>query len=442
MSIPLDRLYHYIETIANKIRGNDVIIYRFYPHGSKKLEDLQLLRDYADVKKIVTSQQIFCHDQEPLAFDFYKSVDLHHTFPSDYSKEYANALTDLGVNWSDYNIRSVPGGPISIYDQCILLHSERRSVNADRYEQHGFVPVYYWNHALLALDWYRYAQHLTFTKQTNQTLFLIYNRAWSGTREYRLKFADLLVENKLLDFCQTSIGFVDNNINYKDHQFVNPLWKPIHQLDYYFNNNSTSSCYSADFNVDDYRSTDVEVILETLFDDSRLHLTEKTLRPIACGQPFILCATKGSLEYLRSYGFQTFNKVFDESYDNYNDPMERLTAIIKLMKEIASWTESERMIKIQLLQQIAEYNQQYFFSKDFFNKITNELHSNLQTGITLVENTNTGQRFLNERKLRSTNLSIKKLMTNNQVTKSRVDTAFIVSTARKYYNRYLNTLNK
>jgi hypothetical protein len=33
MSIPLDRLYHYIENIAKEIRGDDVLIYRFYPHG-------------------------------------------------------------------------------------------------------------------------------------------------------------------------------------------------------------------------------------------------------------------------------------------------------------------------------------------------------------------------------------------------------------------------
>jgi hypothetical protein len=35
MSIPLDRLYHCIEDVANNIFGN-VVIYRFYPHGLKK----------------------------------------------------------------------------------------------------------------------------------------------------------------------------------------------------------------------------------------------------------------------------------------------------------------------------------------------------------------------------------------------------------------------
>jgi hypothetical protein len=48
-------------------------------------------------------------------------------------------------------------------------------------------------------------------------------------------------------------------------------------------------------------------------------LTEKALRPIACGQPFILAATPGSLQYLRSYGFKTFSGYIDETYDTIQE---------------------------------------------------------------------------------------------------------------------------
>jgi len=446
MSIPLDRLYHYIESVAQEVHGNTVI-YRFDPHGSKKLEDLSCLHNYSyssvnNYNYIVTNPQILCYDQEPLSFDSYRSIDLHCAFPNIYSKEYADSLTELGISWVDYNLRCIPGAPINIYDQCILLHSEQRSKNVIQYEQSGFVPVYYWNHALLALDWYRYAYHQTFTKHQKRRQFLIYNRAWSGTREYRLKFADLLVDNQLLNYCQTSVGFTSDGLNYKDHQFTNPIWQPIHQLEYYFNNNFTTSCCSADFNVTDYNSTDIEVVLETLVDDDRIHLTEKILRPIACGQPFILCATYGSLEYLRNYGFQTFDSIFDESYDMITDPFERLNAIVKLMKKITQWSDSERSNNLIKLRRIADYNRQHFFSNNFFNRITNELRKNLKTGLTLIENTNTSQRFINERKLQSTNLSIKNTITSNRPERTRTDTTFIMSKARTYYNRYLKSLNK
>ena len=49
--------------------------------------------------------------------------------------------------------------------------------------------------------------------------FLIYNRAWSGTREYRLKFADLLISNQLTEYCSTSVRTTDNGIYYQDYNF-------------------------------------------------------------------------------------------------------------------------------------------------------------------------------------------------------------------------------
>ena len=41
MSIPLDRLYQYVESIVQDICQDRVVIYRFYPHGSKNFEDLK-----------------------------------------------------------------------------------------------------------------------------------------------------------------------------------------------------------------------------------------------------------------------------------------------------------------------------------------------------------------------------------------------------------------
>jgi hypothetical protein len=46
MSIPLDNLYHYIQSVAEQIRSDRVIIYRFYPHGSKNINDLTNLKDF------------------------------------------------------------------------------------------------------------------------------------------------------------------------------------------------------------------------------------------------------------------------------------------------------------------------------------------------------------------------------------------------------------
>ena len=102
----------------------------------------------------------------------------------------------------------------------------------------------------------------------------------------------------------------------------------------------------------------MEIVLETLFDDQRIHLTEKVLRPLACGQPFILAATTGSLEYLKSYGFKTFDSLWDESYDQLEGP-ERWQAIRKIIDLIMQMdTESRRGLILES-NKIAQQNRQH-----------------------------------------------------------------------------------
>ena len=270
----------------------------------------------------------------------------------------------------------------SIYNKTCLLHSEKRSKHVIDYQNNRCIPVYYWSHAVIAQDWFRYARHVTQQKKVNRT-FLIYNRAWSGTREYRLRFSELLINLGLQDLCQTSVNPNEPQlgIHYEMHQFKNPIWRPQTVLENFFPTSNAHSHYSANFDIEDYEATDIEVVLETLFDDDRLHLTEKSLRPIACGQPFILAGTQGSLEYLRSYGFKTFGNIWDETYDTLEDPAERLIQIVELMNQIKHWLPYVRERKMAEAQAIAEYNRQHFFSQQFFDLVITELKNNLKDGI-------------------------------------------------------------
>lgn len=383
MSIPLDRVYTYIDRLITDIR-DDVIIYRFNPHGSKNLKDLMPYKSYTPYTNMVFGPKFYCHDQEPLNWNLYvNGIDIYEDPVFSTLKKSLKIETKRLFS----NLRFMPA---DINDFALLLHSEKNSVEVKRYQDADFIPVYYWSHAVIAQDWFRFARHIKQLKQT-QKHFLIYNRAWSGSREYRLKFADLLIQNNIWEQCHTRINCIDPDlqIHYKDFCFGNNAWKPQNQLEDYFDSNQSPSHFSADFDIADYESTDIEVVLETLFDDQRLHLTEKSLRPIACGQPFILAATAGSLNYLRNYGFKTFDSVWDEQYDLIDDPVQRLQAIVDLMKQIVSWSPEQRKQKMQQAYNIAEYNKQYFFSDEFFNKIITELKYNLNQGFAQFEKINT-----------------------------------------------------
>ena len=394
MSIPLDRLYHFVEDIAQQVFEDRVIIYRFYPHGSKNVEDMAELRT-ENWQEIQLSPAMYCNDQEPLDYDYYATVQRKKA-PPPWTRIPPHFLKNIGI-----------------YRKVLLLHSERQSANVEQYQRDQFIPVYWWSHAAIALDWFRYAKHVTLKKHPKKT-FLVYNRAWSGTREYRLRFAELLVQLNLHDQCQTSCNPIEPElgIHYDYHKFKNPVWRPQTVLEDHFPINGTPSHYSADFDTDDYNATDIEVVLETLFDDSRLHLTEKSLRPVAMGQPFVLAATAGSLAYLRSYGFKTFNSIWDEGYDSIKDPEQRLYAITDLMAQIVNWGPPVREKKLAEAQAIADYNRQHFFSDEFFNLVTGELTANLTTALVDVEFTKNYQAWIDHWGQNLFNLDILKLVTD------------------------------
>jgi len=389
MSIPLDRLYNFLDSLSD----HDLVIYRWNPHGSKKLEDLVPLMDYLTNNQMHSAiqPQMICHDQEPLDFAQYSESCILNT------KIHQTAHCQPGTlqkRIKKYNIGAWLF-TVNVYDRILLLHSEKNSSQLAQYQEKNLVPVYWWSHAIIARDWYRYAEH-DVELATREPIydFLIYNRAWSGTREYRLKFAELIVEHELHKSCKMGFSKFDNNINYQKHVFSNTdLSITSNNLENYFFNNQSGSDSSADYVANDYAHCGIEVILETLFDDTRWHLTEKTLRPIACGKPFILAATAGSLAYLRDYGFQTFDKFFDESYDQITDSTQRLQAIVNLMKSIAVMPDFEKQTMYQDMQQVCEFNKKRFFSKEFSQMITEEYQANLKTGIEVLKNSTQHSRF-------------------------------------------------
>ena len=420
MSVPLDRLYHYLDDCVN----HDLLIYGWMPHGSRKLEDFNMLHDnmtpedWQSIRLTLTVPEftsavsrnnhavMICHDQEPLNFHQYSFVDLKTIIKKNHEKYSKNLLmanidSDAVVEYcASLGVRGL-ATPANHYDRTILLHSEQHSLHVTQYEQQGYVPAYYWSHGMIALDWFRYAKHdpvLKFDLNRVTHDFLVYNRAWSGTREYRLCFAEQIVKQGLNQHCKMSFSPWDN-MQYEQHQFVNSEFQISNfKLENFFPKNNHNSDASADYCIEDYASTGIEVVLETLFDDSRWHLTEKALRPIACGQPFLLMATPGSLQYLRQYGFETFSGLLDESYDTIQNSRQRLQAIITEMSRIASLPQQEKIQLFVKLDQIAKHNKHHFFN-NFFDQVKQEYISNIDHAITIMNQHKTGKHDRNIRAL-------------------------------------------
>jgi len=380
MNVPLDNLYNWIEGLL----PCPAIMYVFYPHGSKKISDLHMMRSY-DPESLWKLPAVIANDQEPLNWEYYNDSNLYkntlgwHHLPQD--------LRDVATKfYSDYNLKSrIYGRSSWIYDKSIIVHSEKNSKDVDQYQNNGFICLHYWAHALIARDWYRFAQHdvRLDTSQKNTNTFLIYCRDWSEGREYRLKFLELLVTHGLESVSHTSFMHYNSNGNHfsnykfsnRNFEFLNP--KTIDNI----SNNKVASSSSADYDWRDFVLTKLSIILETVFDGTKIHLTEKTLRPIACGHPFILAAGPGSLDYIKSYGFRTFSPYIDESYDQETDSLKRLEKIITSMKKIQDLQGKDLDDFNHNTKIIALYNKQHFFSDKFFSQIKNELKTNLEAAM-------------------------------------------------------------
>lgn len=112
---------------------------------------------------------------------------------------------------------------------------------------------------------------------------------------------------------------------------------------------------------DVYLNSWVSVVTESSYFDHEhsIFISEKTFKPIACMQPFIIVGSKHTLKYLRKLGYKTFEGFIDESYDSLDD-RERFLGIIRALTKIkdiedkAAWYES--------MKDILEHNHRLFLS--------------------------------------------------------------------------------
>lgn len=111
--------------------------------------------------------------------------------------------------------------------------------------------------------------------------------------------------------------------------------------------------------IDFYKNSYINIITETYFFNNVRHITEKTYKPIAFMQPFIIFAAPGTLAYLRSLGFKTFNQFWDESYDDILDHEVRFLTIMNLIERISKWTDVKMIDLTYDVKSILEHNRNH-----------------------------------------------------------------------------------
>jgi hypothetical protein len=84
-----------------------------------------------------------------------------------------------------------------------------------------------------------------------------------------------------------------------------------------------------------YQTSFASFVNETYIDENfDPYLSEKAMKPLAYGHPFLLFSSAGALANLRDLGFETFGDIFDESYDLIESPQLRFEHLLREVDRI------------------------------------------------------------------------------------------------------------
>lgn len=385
--------YNNIYSFARSIIAEPTVIY-LHPFGSSTTENLEIIANNTsypeDIEKATLMSVIpglyprsgpvlICYDQEPLLPEY------NHQLFSDIENRYC---------WGDKYL------PHSFDQVKVLLNTELDSDAKDIILQsHGFVDCYYFHHAFAASDWfrgYKYSHDLLSVKdRILKKKYITFNRITSNARVYRSLLINELIANDILDQGHTSFSRVcPDGSNFASELEKNAKYFNIPDAlvsSTVLNINSAASDFRIDHIEDDFIPNNsfhisaipenmesfMHVVTETCYWGRKKHLTEKIFKPIVMRQPFILVGCAHNLEYLKSYGFKTFDRWWDESYDNIEDDIERMHAIGLLLADICKNDLSQLTEILHDMEEVLNYNYNWFYDPEFLDLCWRELIDNL-----------------------------------------------------------------
>jgi hypothetical protein len=210
-------------------------------------------------------------------------------------------------------------------------------------------------------------------ERTITKTFLAPNRIVAGERQHRLEMLYHIFKNNMAHN-HVSCPAVCPAENIAVHDAVKSLSKKYPDIESVFSSQTLPinfagetdhpmhSCWLSLF--DESAESLLYLVTETVASGRRHHLTEKTFKPIALGMPFVIVGTRGSLEYLRSYGFRTFEGIWDESYDQTDDDV-RIERIASLLQSLDDLSVDAKQELFNAAHEVIEHNWNHFYNGGF-----------------------------------------------------------------------------
>jgi hypothetical protein len=118
-----------------------------------------------------------------------------------------------------------------------------------------------------------------------------------------------------------------------------------------------------------YKNTFVEIVGETSFFEKSFLLTEKTLNCFYGYNFPIVLSSKGTVEFLRKIGLDMFDDIIDHTYDNIEDPVERIYSAVTSNKKLL--TDADYVKNLWIHNKERFDNNLHFLKNDLYNFYSN-----------------------------------------------------------------------
>jgi len=259
-------------------------------------------------------------------------------------------------------------------ENVFLFHGD---LDASRFvnENYTYVPItelHWWisglsNHTIVA------------DESKIEKLYLCYNRT---LRDHKLLFLAHLANSNLIDNGIISAGIFDKEHLHNLNKHIK-LSETAEQKLLSLSGKSPDNKKFPDDNPavettkNHYDKTFISVTVETL--EHTLFFSEKTFKPIMHRHPFIIVGMTGMLKKLKGYGFQTFDKWWDESYDDEPTMNQRIIKIIGILEHLNKLTIGELKNLRKEIKPVLDYNYQLlqtmYDNKDYiyFSEVFKEM---------------------------------------------------------------------
>lgn len=229
--------------------------------------------------------------------------------------------------------------------------------------------------------------------EDKEKYFLMYNR--NSERIHRVYFVNKLYKNNLLHKGMISFfenkyldSFIENSKIYEelklDEYDIDDIRKNYKNFTPMYIDNPNAEEVADYHNFlsrkDEYQNTYFTIVSETNAESDYCFITEKTTKPIMNLHPFVVLGNPHTLKVLKSYGLKTFDKWWDESYDNEFDFKKRSEMVLNIVKELCSkskdeWNQLLREMSDTLYfnkKQLHKLNYKKIYEQEFFKNILTE----------------------------------------------------------------------